>query len=59
MTVRATGDGGYAAQWIRRSRAGFAWIDGADAPLAEESERYRIELWYSGSRIRLAEVTSP
>ncbi|MGK6318698.1 phage tail protein [Sphingomonas sp. DT-204] len=30
--------------WIRRSRAGWRWIDGADAPLAEESERYRVTL---------------
>ncbi|UIJ45859.1 phage tail protein [Sphingomonas cannabina] len=30
--------------WVRRSRAGWRWIDGADVPLAEESERYRVTL---------------
>lgn len=30
--------------WVRRSRAGWRWIDGADAPLAEESEHYRVTL---------------
>lgn len=52
-------DGGFVAKWTRRSRMGFVWIDGVDAPLAEESERYRIELWHGGSRIRAAEVREP
>jgi hypothetical protein len=33
--------------WVRRSRVGWAWTDGMDAPLAEESEAYRVTL--SGS----------
>ena len=28
--------------WVRRSRAGWRWLDGIDAPLAEESESYRV-----------------
>jgi len=28
--------------WIRRSRNGWAWVDGVDSPLAEESERYAV-----------------
>jgi hypothetical protein len=28
--------------WVRRSRDGWGWADGVDAPLAEESEAYRI-----------------
>lgn len=39
------GDIGFS--WKRRSRQGYAWLDGTDAPLAEESERYLV-------RIRLA-----
>ncbi len=35
--------GGYATlRWARRSRAGWRWIDGADAPLVEENESYRL-----------------
>ena len=29
-------------RWLRRSRAGWRWIDGADAPLVEEVERYTV-----------------
>lgn len=29
-------------RWTRRSRGGFAWIDGVDAPLGEAREQYRV-----------------
>ena len=29
-------------QWVRRSRLGWRWQDGADVPLGEEREAYRI-----------------
>ena len=35
-------DGGATVRWCRRSRSGWRWIDGVDAPLAEEQEAYRI-----------------
>jgi hypothetical protein len=38
--LRLTGD--LFIQWTRRSRQGFAWVDGVDAPLGEALERYRI-----------------
>lgn len=28
--------------WVRRSRQGWLWTDGADTPLGEEAERYRV-----------------
>ena len=31
-------------RWTRRSRAGWRWADGGDAPLVEESERYRVTI---------------
>ena len=34
---------GSTLHWARRSRAGWRWIDGADAPLGEERESYRID----------------
>ncbi len=34
-------------RWIRRSREGWAWRDGVDAPLGEPSERYRVT-WPGG-----------
>lgn len=41
--VRAQSIGGsLSIDWVRRSRAGWRWIDGADAPLIEESEAYSV-----------------
>jgi hypothetical protein len=30
--------------WVRRSRAGYAWLDEVDAPLGESRERYRVNI---------------
>ncbi len=45
--------------WIRRSRIGWQWMDGVDAPLGEERESYRIDLWHGGALFRTATVTAP
>jgi hypothetical protein len=37
-------DGSVAFSWVRRSRLGWDWLDGGDAPLVEESEAYRLTL---------------
>lgn len=47
-------DGAVALSWIRRSREGWAWLDGLDAPLGEEREMYRVSI---GARI--VEVGEP
>ena len=45
--------------WTRRSRQGFAWLDGVDAPLGEASEQYRINLFgTAGSAELLAAAPS-
>lgn len=36
--------GGLVLSWVRRSRSGFAWRDGIDVPLAEDSETYRVAI---------------
>jgi hypothetical protein len=41
-TIQPTGD--LFVSWTRRSRAGWAWIDEIDAPLAERVEQYRIAI---------------
>jgi hypothetical protein len=33
---------------VRRSRSGWAWVDGGDAPLAEESEAYEVMITGAG-----------
>ncbi len=55
--VRAGSD--IALSWTRRSRQGFDWLDGGDAPLAEERERYVLRVQPSGGAERLVEVDAP
>lgn len=38
--------------WIRRSRIGFSWPDGVDAPLGERSEAYEINIGDGITNIR-------
>lgn len=45
-------------RWTRRSRVGWTWIDGGDAPLGEEQERYRIEIEPSVGSLRTVDVTA-
>jgi hypothetical protein len=43
LRTERTADG-VLLRWTRRSRAGWRWVDGVDAPLGEEAERYRVAL---------------
>ncbi len=44
--LRASHDAaGLSIGWTRRSRVGWGWIDGIDAPLGEASETYRVRLF--------------
>ena len=47
------------AVWRRRSRSGFGWADLVDAPLAEASEAYHIEILLDGVLVRTATTLSP
>jgi hypothetical protein len=47
-------NGDLSVTWTRRSRQGFAWIDGIDAPLGEEREQYRVVI--SGSQNGLESI---
>lgn len=42
LTAEIEASGDLSIAWIRRSRQGFAWIDGVDAPLGEATEQYRV-----------------
>jgi len=44
LRASRTAGGDVHATWIRRSRSGWAWLDGLDAPLGESTERYRMKL---------------
>ena len=45
--------------WVRRSRVGFAWLDGVDAPLGEGGESYRVEVQRGGLPVRTVTVAEP
>lgn len=57
LSLRRQDDGGWLVTWTRRSRAGFGWIDGIDAPLGEDSEHYRLTLSLDGIIVRVTDVT--
>ncbi|WP_109808448.1 phage tail protein [Sphingosinithalassobacter portus] len=42
--VQMQSDGALLIEWVRRSRLGWRWIDGVDAALGEEMERYRVSI---------------
>ncbi|MEM1019923.1 MAG: phage tail protein, partial [Pseudomonadota bacterium] len=42
LKARFDSTAGVTSTWTRRSRVGFAWLDGADAPLGEASLAFRI-----------------
>jgi hypothetical protein len=52
LTARRRDDGGFDIHWVRRSRTGWAWTDGADAPLGEEGEAYRLTISPAGGPAR-------
>ena len=56
QTLAANGD--HVFRWQRRSRAGFAWSDGTDAPIAEDSERYRVTVLGGAAVVRVLDVTT-
>ena len=58
VVARERSDGGLTIAWTRRSRAGWSWSDGIDAPLAEEAERYRVTVPMEGGE-RAIDVAEP
>jgi len=52
-------DGTTQAAWVRRSRGGWDWVDGVDAPLGEELERYRVTVLDDGGAARVLEIGVP
>jgi Putative phage tail protein len=59
VAVQRDGSGGFAISWVRQSRDGWRWIDGVDAPLAEETERYRVEIAPNSGAPRTIETLAP
>lgn len=51
--------GGRMLRWTRRSRVGWRWSDGTDAPLGEESERYQLRIQGPGQPTSVAMTDVP
>lgn len=51
-------EGGAMLRWTRRSRIGWRWQDGADAPLGEELERYQVRIVPAAAPEMLEMVTA-
>ena len=58
LTASRDEAGNLSLSWTRRSRRGFAWVDGIDVPLGEASEQYRVTLAGSSGSLELT-VTQP
>lgn len=58
LTAQLDAAGDLQCSWCRRSRLGWAWIDGVDAPLGAWSELYRLRLQGSASLIEV-DTTAP
>ncbi|WP_373487824.1 phage tail protein [Blastomonas sp.] len=52
-------EGALRLDWVRRSRAGFAWRDGVDSPLAEDREAYRVTLLADGVVVHEQNADAP
>lgn len=52
-------DGTIRFGWVRRSRTGWGWQDAIDAPLGEESERYRLSIATAAGGTRTIEALVP
>ncbi|MDF7776339.1 hypothetical protein P1X14_13875, partial [Sphingomonas sp. AOB5] len=59
LSAIAEPEGVTRVRWVRRSRSGWRWIDGIDAPLGEESERYSVTIAPVGGIARIVETGEP
>lgn len=59
LRADSAGSGDVLLDWVRRSRSGWAWLDGVDTPLGEEQERYEVVLAPNVGPARTYEVMFP
>jgi len=57
LRVALAGDGNAAVRWIRRSRAGWRWIDGGDVPLGEDAEVHVVRIVSATGAVRTVETS--
>ena len=57
LRVAPAGNGDAAVRWIRRSRAGWRWIDGGDVPLGEDAEVHVVRIVSATGAVRTVETS--
>lgn len=58
LRARRRTDGGFDLVWRRRSRLGWRWLDGVDAPLGEEREAYVLRILRGDGSARAIELVT-
>ncbi len=58
LRVALAGDGDAAVRWIRRSRAGWRWIDGGDVPPGEDAEVHVVRIMSATGAVRTVETST-
>lgn len=53
------GGGDLAVSWVRRTRGAGDWLDGADVPLAEETEAYEVDILDGANVVRTLTAATP
>lgn len=59
LEARFKDAGGLSIQWVRRSRTGWLWADGVDAPLEEPVEAYQVDILSDAGSSRTFDSPSP
>lgn len=59
LSATSEDGGGVTLRWVRRSRDGWLWVDGLDAPLDEPTEAYHILLTPDAGTVRPLESATP
>ncbi len=59
LTATLQSNGDTQVTWVRRSRDGWRWVDGVDAPLAEETEAYVVTVTPSTHVPRTTQTDAP
>jgi hypothetical protein len=56
LSAERRADGGFDLRWTRSSRLGWRWLDGADVPLGEDREAYRLTIRAGDGATRAIEL---
>ncbi|WP_375402046.1 phage tail protein [uncultured Sphingomonas sp.] len=59
LRAAISAEGGAWVTWVRRSQAGWSWVDGVDAPLGEEREALAVRVTRADGSVRVVATDAP